>query len=374
LKIVRFVFLLTLVAALAGCGKKQPAVEEYLLPVETVTAAVSNLSCILDITGEVTASKEADIAPKVSGRVSSVNVAVGDRVSEGQVLLVLESSEARNSVVQSEAAVGTARVNILKARQALADAEQNYARINALYQAQAVSKSQFEEAQSALNNAGYGLQLAEEQLKQAEAALQSARDNLANYSVTSPISGHVAFVNVHNGEIAGPQSTALTIVNMDTVKVKVNVSENAISSIQKGVQVPVSIDVLQKMFTGTVVSVGPKSDSTTRAFPVEIILDNRDGDIRPGMVASLKLPLGISRGAVSVPAGALVERDGVYYVFVVENGMAREKQVKTGIITDELAEIKEGVSEGMAVIVNGNRLVADGQKVKVMNTAEGGQS
>jgi len=374
LKCARFVFLLILVVSLAGCGKKPPAVEEYLLPVETVTATVTDMSRILDATGEIIASEEANIAPKVSGRVSSINVAVGDKVSKGQVLLVLESSEARNSVIQSEAAVGTARVNVLKARQALADAEQNYARINALYQAQVVSKSQFEEAQSALNNAGYGLQLAEEQLKQAEAALQNARDNLANYSVTSPISGHVAFVNVHSGEMAGPQSTALTVVNIETVKVKVNVSENAISSIQKGVQVPVSIDVLKKTVSGTVISVGPKSETATRSFPVEIALDNSQGDIKPGMVASLQLPLGISKGAVTVPAGALIERDGACYVFIVEDGIAREKQVKTGIITNELAEIKEGLSEGMAVIVNGNRLVADGQKVKVANAAEGGQS
>ncbi len=374
MKCMRFIFLLALVVALSGCGKKAPSVEEYVLPVETATAAVSDLSHFLNTTGEVIASEKADIAPKVSGRVSSVNVAVGDRVSKGQTLLALESSESQGVVAQSEAAVGIARVNVLKARQALTDAQQNYDRINALYQAQAVSKSQFEESQSALNNSRYGLQLAEEQLRQSEAALASSRDNLSNYSVTSPISGHVAVVNVHSGEIAGPQTTAVTVVAMDTVKVKINVSENAISFVKTGSEVPVNIDVLRKTVSGTVVSVGPQSDSATRAFPVEIILDNKQGDIRPGMVASLKLPVGISKGAVSVPADAVIERDGAYYVFVVENGIAREKQVQTGVITDELAEIKAGLSQGQTVIVNGNRLVTDGQKVKVVNMAGGGKS
>jgi len=374
LKYSRFILLLVLVVAMSGCGKKAPAAEEYLPPVETATAAVSDLSHFLNTTGEVIASEEAAIAPKVTGRVSSVNVSVGDKVSKGQVLLSLEASEPRNAVSQSEAAVGIARVNVLKARQAVADAEKSHERVNTLYQAQAVSKAQWEESESALNSARYGLQLAEEQLRQSEAALASARENQGNYSVTSPISGYVAAVNLHSGEIASPQMTAVTVVNMDRVKVKVNVSENAITFVKTGAEVPVSIDVLEKTVSGAVVSVGPQSDPSTRAFPVEIVLDNKQGEIRPGMVASLKLPVGTSKGAVSLPADAVIERDGIYYVFVLEDNTAREKQVTTGIITDQLVEIKEGVTEGQTVIVNGNRLVNDGQKVKVVNPAGGGQS
>lgn len=374
MKYARYILLLILVVALSGCGKKAPAAEEYLLPVETAAVSVSDLSHYLNTTGEVIASAEADIAPKISGRVSSVNVSVGDRVSKGQTLLSLESSEVGSTVAQSESAVGIARVNVLKAQQAQADAEQNYNRVNSLYQAQAVSKAQFEEAESTLTNSRYGLQLAQEQLSQSEAALAGARQNLSNYTVTSPIAGEVAAVNIHSGEIAGPQATAITVVAMDTVKVKVNVPEGAINYVETGSEVKVSLDVLGKTVSGKVISVGPKSDSSTRAFPVEISLDNGQGDIRPGMVASLKLPAGMSKGAVSVPADAVIERDGTYYVFVVENGLAREKQVQTGIITDQLAEIKSGLSAGQVVIVNGNRLVNDGQKVKVVSAAGGGQS
>lgn len=374
MKYSRFILLLVLVVALSGCGNKAPAAEEYLPPVETAAATVSDLSHLLNTTGEVIASEEAAIAPKVTGRVSSVNVSVGDRVNKGQVLLALESSESGNAVAQSEAAVGIARVNVLKAQQALADAEKSHQRANSLYQAQAVSKSQWEESESALASARFGLQLSEEQLRQSEAALASARENYGNYSVTSPIAGHVASININSGELASPQMTAVTVVNMDKVKVKVNVSENAITFVKTGAEVPVSIDSLEKTVTGAVVSVGPQSDPSTRAFPVEIVLNNEQQEIRPGMVASLKLPVGTSKGAVSLPADAVIERDGLYYVFVLEDNIAREKQVTTGIITDQLVEIKEGVSEGQTVIVNGNRLVNDGQKVKVVQPAGGGQS
>jgi len=374
LKYARFIVLLALVVAMSGCGKKAPVAEEYLPPVETAIATVSDLSHFLNTTGEVIADEEAAIAPKATGRVNMVNVSVGDRVARGQVLLVLESSDARNSVAQSEAAAGIARVNVLKAKQSVADAERGYQRINTLYQAQAVSRAQWEESESALNGARYGLQLAEEQLRQSEAALASARENYSNFTVTSPISGHIASITVHNGEIAGPQMTAVKVVNMDKVKVKVNVSENAINFVKTGSEVPVNISVLNKTVSGSVVSVSPQNDPSTRAFPVEIVLDNKEGEIRPGMVASLKLPVGASKGAVSLPADAAIERNGIYYVFVLEDGMAREKQVKAGIITDQIVEIKEGVSEGQKVIVKGNRLITDGQKVKVVNPAGGGQS
>ncbi|MHB8158736.1 MAG: efflux RND transporter periplasmic adaptor subunit [Desulfocucumaceae bacterium] len=374
MKCARLILLLVLVVAMSGCGKKAPAAEEYLPPVETTVAAVSDLSHMLNTTGEVIASEEAAIAPKVTGRVSTVNVSVGDRVNKGQVLLVLESSESGNAVTQSEATVGIARVNVLKAQQAVADAEKSHQRVNSLYQAQAVSKAQWEESVSALQSARYGLQLSEEQLRQSEAALASARESYGNYSVTSPIAGHVASININSGELASPQMTAVTVVNMDKVKVKVNVSENAITFVKTGAGVPVSIDALGKTASGAVVSVGPQSDPSTRAFPVEIVLDNKQQEIRPGMVASLKLPVGTSKGAVSLPADAVIERDGIYYVFVLEGDIAREKQVTTGIITDQLVEIKEGVTEGQIVIVNGNRLVNDGQKVKVVQPAGGGQS
>ena len=145
MKYARFIVLLALVVAMSGCGKKAPVAEEYLPPVETAIATVSDLSHFLNTTGEVIADEEAAIAPKATGRVNMVNVSVGDRVARGQVLLVLESSDARNSVAQSEAAAGIARVNVLKAKQSVADAERGYQRINTLYQAQAVSRAQWEE-------------------------------------------------------------------------------------------------------------------------------------------------------------------------------------------------------------------------------------
>ena len=362
--------LLLIVLVLGGCGKKTKPAEEMLLPVKTAKAQVADLAHTINTSGEIMAGAEAAVAPKVSGRVTAVYVKVGDRVSQGQALFELDGTEARNAKTLSEAGVGVARAGLLKAEQAVNDSQLNYDRMKALYEAQAVSKMQYDQAESALNSARIGVQLAEEQLIQSQATNQNAQESYNNFTVTSPLTGLVASVGIDNGEMAGPQAIAITVVQLDTVKVKVQLSENVIVSIKPGAEVPVIINSLNKTVTGTVISVAPKADSTTRAFPVEIQINNEQGDIKAGMVAQLALATGVSKGAVTVPADALLERDGQYSVFVVEDGKAKEISVKKGITSGELVEIKEGLQEGQAVILSGNHLVTDGQKVEVVNTQE----
>ncbi|MGI5940871.1 MAG: efflux RND transporter periplasmic adaptor subunit [Pelotomaculaceae bacterium] len=373
-RFISLALVLLFVALIGGCGKKTVTQEEeVLVPVEIAKTRLADLAHTLNTTGEIIPFAEVAVAPKVSGRVAVIHVKVGDRVSRGQVLLELDATEARNAKTMAEAGVGVARANLNKAKQGLADAELDYNRTKALYDSQAVSKAQFEQAESMLNNARIGVELAGEQLKQAEATLQNAEETYNNFTVTSPLSGLVATVNIENGELAGPQATALTVVELATVKVKVNLSENAVVSIKKGAEVPVTINSLNKTLTGTVASVAPKADPATRAFPVEIHLNNKDGDLKAGMVAVLDLQTGLSQGTVTVPVDALLERDGQYWVYVLEDGKAKEVTVKKGITDGQLVEITEGLQEGQDVIVSGNHLVTDGQRVKVVDS-QGGAS
>lgn len=373
-RFISLALVLLFVALIGGCGKKTVTQEEeVLVPVEIAKTRLADLAHTLNTTGEIIPFAEVAVAPKVSGRVAVIHVKVGDRVSRGQVLLELDATEARNAKTMAEAGVGVARANLNKAKQGLADAELDYNRTKALYDSQAVAKAQFEQAESMLNNARIGVELAGEQLKQAEATLQNAEETYNNFTVTSPLSGLVATVNIENGELAGPQATALTVVELATVKVKVNLSENAVVSIKKGAEVPVTINSLNKTLTGTVASVAPKADPATRAFPVEIHLNNKDGDLKAGMVAVLDLQTGLSQGTVTVPVDALLERDGQYWVYVLEDGKAKEVTVKKGITDGQLVEITEGLQEGQDVIVSGNHLVTDGQRVKVVDS-QGGAS
>jgi len=366
-KYILVALLLVLVAGITGCGQQEAVRDEPLVPVETVQAKKADLAHTLNTSGEIAADVEVAVAPKASGRVAAVLVRVGDRVSRGQTLIQLDAADAQNGVAQAEAGLGIAGVNVEMAEQGLADAQLNFERNKALFEAEAIAQSQLDQAESGLKSAQAGLKLAQEQLKQARAALDNARQNLGSFTVASPMAGLVAAVNVETGEMAGLQAPVVTLVQLDTVRVKVNLAENFIGSIKPGLEVPVTINSLGKQYTGTVTSVGPKADPVTRAFPVEIKLDNKNGEIKSGMVADLLLSTGTSKGAVAVPVDAVMEREGQFTVFIVEDGRAKEVSVKVGVSANQLTEIKEGIKEGQHVIVKGNRLVVDGQAVKVVD-------
>ncbi|WP_003542335.1 efflux RND transporter periplasmic adaptor subunit [Desulfotomaculum nigrificans] len=365
------ILLFLLVFSLVGCGAKPQQAEEKLVPVEITKAVRTNLTHILGTTGEIQAASDVAVAPKISGRVAAVHVKVGDHVSKGQVLFTLEATDLSNALRQAEAALAVNQANLEKAQRALTDAQLNYDRSKTLFDAQAISKVEFEQAESGLISAQAGLKMAQAQLQQSQVAISTARDNLSNATVTSPISGVVAAVNIDVGEMASPQVTSVTVVQLDSTKVKVNVSENVIDSIKTGTGVPVTIDALNKTITGTILSVSPKADPTTHAFAVEIELPNKQGEIKAGMVARLNLSTGTSQGVLAVPTDAVIERDGQYTLFLLENGRAKEVSVKVGVTSGDLTEIKAGLKEGQTVIVKGNRLVADGQKVKVVKELGG---
>jgi len=363
-----------LLLPLVGCGKKDANVEEeYLVPVEVVQTQIADLAQLLNTSGEIIPGAEVAVAPKVSGRVAALHVKVGDAVKQGQVLFQLEATEALNAKRQAEAGVGVAEAGLRQAQQALADAQLNYDRQKTLYESSVISKSQFEQAESTLANARIGVELAEQQLRQAQISVQNAQATCDNYTVYSPISGVVAAVNIDEGEIASPQAAAITVVQLSTVKTKVQLPESAVVNVKEGTQVKVTINALNKTVTGTITSIAPQADRTTRAFPVEISIKNEQGDIKPGMVAQLQLETGKSAGVIALPVDAVLERDGQFYVFAVEDGKAKEIPVKTGLSSAELVEITEGLTVGQDIILKGNRLVTDGQKVEVVN-AQGGSN
>ncbi|SHK93613.1 efflux RND transporter periplasmic adaptor subunit [Desulforamulus aeronauticus] len=366
----RLVFLVSLMvlltASLTGCGEKeQKAVEEKLVPVETIKIKATDLTQIMNSTGEVIAGVDVAVVPKAAGKVASVAVKMGDRVNPGQVLLSLDAADV---LEQAEAALEQAEARLVISQRSLIDAEIAYERNKTLYDAQAIPKAQFEQVESALINAQANVRLAEAQVKQSRSTVTSTRDN---NTLTSPVSGIVAAVTIEPGEMVSSQAAPITIVQIDTVKVKVNVSENIIDSIKTGSDTPVTINALKKDFVGKVISIAPKADSATRAFAVEISIANPTGEIKPGMVARLNLTTGTSSAVLALPIDAVLERDGQHSVFIVEDGKAKEVSVKVGATSGELMEIRAGLKEGQTVIVTGNRLVGEGQKVKVVKELGG---
>ncbi|MTI81154.1 MAG: efflux RND transporter periplasmic adaptor subunit [Firmicutes bacterium] len=337
------VLLISALLILVGCGNKEEPqqVEEKTVPVEVVTAAKTNLNKELEMTGEIIAGTDVSIASKLSGKVAGVYVKTGQFVNQGTVLFELENSS-------FEIALRTAETN-------LENAQKNYDRTKQLYKLNAVSQVEFEQAET--------------KLKLQQAQYDSALENYNDTKVTAPITGKVSFIDVDKGEMVSPQMPVAGVVDLNTVKVKLDVSENLVASLKEGQKVSVHVDALGKIIEGKIRSISPKIDKATRAFPVEIAIANPDGEILAGMVSRIKIPTEELKDVIVIPADALLEHNGMKKIYVVEKGTAKERLVKAGVTSIDKVQILEGLAEGEKVIVTGNRLVGDGQKVDVIKTA-----
>lgn len=343
-----------------GCGKKEETKqEERLMPVEVVTAERGDLNQDLMVTGEIEAGTDVNLLPKIAGRVAAVHVKAGQLVSAGAVLLELEGTQARNSLISSQSTVEMQRAN-------LDAAQKSYDRTKKLLDEGAVSLVQFEQVETQLK-------LAQAQYNQAVAGLEIAQDNYQEVVVTSPINGKVSYIDAEVGELVGMQAPVAGVVDLSTMVVKVNISENVVKSLSEGQQVDVQIGALSKTVPGHIKSIAPKIDARTKAFPVEIQISNANGEILAGMVAKITLATGQVKDALTIPTKALLEHNGHKKIYVVEDGVAREREVKIGLLGKDSVEIIEGLKEKEQVIVSGNRLVGEGQKVKITNGTAGSE-
>ena len=195
--------------------------------------------------------------------------------------------------------------------------------------------------------------------------------------VKSPISGEVTRYFVDLGESVFPaqpmpRSPVVMVADMDKVKVIVNVIERYISRVGVGQQAEIFVSAYpERSFVGEVKTVSKSLDPISRTAQVEILLDNPEHLLRPGMFARVKL---ITKGLDDVlimPRSALIEREDKSVVFAVEEGKAKERIVELGATNDTKIQIIAGVEEGRKVIVEGNYGLLDGTKVEVV---DGGKS
>jgi RND family efflux transporter MFP subunit len=159
----------------------------------------------------------------------------------------------------------------------------------------------------------------------------------------------------------------MRIVNTDKLKVNVGVSEQIINKIYKDQKVDVKVKVAtDQILKGTVKAVSPVPDQRTQIYPVEIEIDNADNLIKPGMFAEILFDIEKRDNVLAIPSGAVQEDNGKKYVYVVENGIVKKRDIEIGLDNGNYVEIKSGLKEKDKVVVKGQNYVEDGEKVKVV--------
>ena len=300
--------------------------------VEVAPAEMRALSLSEEFTAQLEAKVVNNITAQAGGRLKQLLVKVGDRVGAGQAVARMEATQAAQAQIQ------------------LADAKTNFARMDELYKVGGVSKAQWEQAKSAVD--------------QAKLAYGNAAENTV---LRSPISGFVTAKNYDNGDMTSPQLPVVVIQQIAPVKAVIGVSEQYYSYLKKGAAATLSVDALgEETFSGIVTNIFPTLDPVTHTVSTEIEVANKNLKLRPGMYARVHLDFG-TKEALTVPDKAIVRQagSGARYVYVFSGGKAVYRAVELGQQQGDLYEVVSGLNAGDQVITSAPSNLKNGLSVKL---------
>ena len=331
---------------LAGCGdakkdakseKKVSTIEEIQKvngkPARVVKAATVKLTDVRSFSGTIEGSQQTTATAKLGDPIAKINVRVGSKVRKDQVLaeFVFTGDNTAYQQAQANIAMQEKSLNRLKEVQAkggvsLQDVEQLETQIN-------VAKMQMETARRAT-------------------------------LVLAPSSGTITEVKFKVGEVPGVGGAMFTIANLDKVILKLNVTSSEIGFFKKGAKA--TIELNGEKLQGEVSLIPLAANPITRFFPVEVTFKNKGQKLLPGMYLTTKIDAREVTG-VTVPVEAIVYSNGVNSVWTVDSeGKAKRKIVQLGVQTKTDIQIKDGLSEGDVVMVEGQNRMNDGDKVLIV--------
>jgi len=403
---------LIVIVALVGVGiakhgkKKVVQVNKEVPNVKVQKIGTQNISSQVQYASKLEGVQSVTVSPKSSGKVAAVNVKVGDKVTTGQVLFTLDTSELNAQLKQQQAALDASNANLIKtsgsssaqpilnAEQQLAkdqitynDALDTYNKNQQLYAAGAISKQDLDNSKSKLDTASIALkadqdnldlqkqqigpqsvQAAAAQVEQSQAAVNYVRTQINSSTVTSPISGVVSAKNVDVGSIASGTSGTVTIIDTSSLIAQITVPDKVVGKLQTGQTVSVDISAAGgETINGVIDNISPDVDSKNNSYTVKVKINNSNGNLKAGMFAKISIPDQQNDNAVVVPNEALKVENGVKYLYTVESNKIKRVVVETGIANDKITEIiTDSVKAGTEIITEGQSLLTDGEKVNVV--------
>lgn len=323
---------------MASCGQKpaeqQTVVVEEAPKVTVVTAHAENVPQLSTYPTTVEADVVNNITPQSASRINEILVEVGDHVKKGQKLATMDA------------------INLEKIRLQVANDSIEYGRTKELYEIGAASQSNFE-----------AITLAYEVSKKSYANL------LENTILTSPISGIITARNYDEGDMYAMAQPLFVVQNITPVKMLINVSESNYSKVKKGMEVELAADAFPgETFKGKVNLVYPTIDPRSHTFPVEIIVDNKNEKLRPGMFTRVTMNYG-NNYRVVIPDKAVLKQVGAddKYVYVLnDDNTVSYTPVKLGVRMGDRYEVISGLNDGDIVVTTGQTRLKNNIEVEVV--------
>jgi HlyD family secretion protein len=363
---------------------------------EVQTAKVEHQKIVQKVsaTGKIQPKVQVKVSADVSAKITKLAVVEGQWVEKGTFLVELDRERYLAAVESAQANVRAAQSNAKLVSENLERTQREFKRYKELVDQNLESAATFEDKESAYQVEVARHESALFQVEQVEAALKQTRDDLSKTTIYAPMSGTISDLRKEQGEIAiGSQfqeDVILVIADLSEMETQVNVDENDIISIAIGQHAEIEVDaLLDQVLIGVVAEIassaniaGEGSSDQKTEFEIKITIVDPPETLRPGMTAGAELFTKTNENALSVPIQSVAvrtvdqlvmegedraeaekrytaDRDGfVEIVFCIEDGKAIARQVTTGIQSDELIEILEGLAEGEEVVTGSYRAIS----------------
>jgi HlyD family secretion protein len=387
-------------------------------------AAKTDLASFVSATGRIEARTKVNVQSSVIGEIRELPVKEGDVVKKGELLVQIDPERYRTEVDRLLSAVRMQKIAIEQAEVSFENSQRKYHRNQSLLgNSGLVSQEAFEVSELDYNSRAIDLRSLKEQVQQAEASLARARDDLSKTTILSPMDGTVTKLNAEKGEITltgtmnNPGTVIMVVSDMGEILATVDVDETRVTQVRLGQVARVVVDAVgeAKPYTGKVYEIAgsavQRAGQQTQVFEVKVALDTVDAQLRPGMTAKARIETQTAKDAITVPIQAVMLRpaselaklaaggaqakddpkkddpkkddakktgakvaDTKECVFVVENGKAKLRAVKSGISDETSVSLVEGLKEGETVVTGpyrGLRDLKDGDAVKEKKAEDG---
>ena len=337
--IFRTMFVAGAVVMAVSCGnqeKKQVAQQGAADMVPSVTVAqvfVQEVPQEATYTSTIQPYVKNNVVPQMAGRITKINVEIGDNVKKGQVLAEMDKTQLQQAQLQ------------------LHNAEVELGRLKTLYEAGGLAKSDFDAVELQYN-----------------VAKTQVENLLENTTLLSPINGVITARNYDAGDMYSMAAPIFTVEQIKPVKLLVGVSESDYSKVEKGDKVTINAEAFPgQTFEGKVERVYPTIDPATRTFTSQVVVSNNDMKLRPGMFVRVVVNLGTNNSVV-IPDVAVVKQQGSgeRFVYVLnEDGTVTYQKVVLGRRMGKEYEVLSGLEDGAKVVTGGQIRLKDGIEVSV---------
>jgi RND family efflux transporter MFP subunit len=338
---VLFVVLAGVLFMACGKGETGEVKTEKVLPIVKVNNVEPvSFTETYNLVGVVKPYETATIAAEEGGLIIFLRKEKGDRVGRGETVVRLNKQTDYASYEQSLSQLELAR--------------SNFERTSRLYEERVITEQEF-------TNARLNLDIAERSVDVFESRLRSG-------SVRSPISGIVNQKFMDRGEVTGPGTPILEVVDVSRVKVSTGIPERYLNDVTKGSKVRITFDVLPgEEFEGTVSFVSPTISEANRTFEIEVVISNPDGKLKPEMSANIQVTKLNIPDAVVLQQDMIVDYGEEKFVFVLdETNRARKRVLTLGGRNGNSVLIESGLSPGDKLIIEGYQSLVDGDEVQVI--------